>query len=50
MADGNITNQATVVKITVPTGFVELCMAVTAGGDTFIQVTEVKMTMHIGFV
>ena len=31
-------------------GFVELCMAVTADGDVSNQVTEVKMTAHIGFV
>ena len=33
-----------------PTEFVELCMAVTAGGDIFNQMTEVKMTMYIRFV
>ena len=48
--DGSIANQATAVKTTMPTRFVELCMAVTAGGDIFNQVTEVKMTEHIGFV
>ena len=30
-------------------GFVELCMAVTADGISN-QTTEVKMTVHIGFV
>ena len=44
--DGNISNQATKVKITVHIGFVELYMAVTADGDISNQAKEVKMTMH----
>ena len=48
--DGDISNQATEVKMAVHIGFVELCTAVTADGDISNQVTEVKMTMLIGFV
>ena len=36
--------------MTVHIGFVELYMAVTADGDISNQATEVKMTVHIGFV
>ena len=49
-ADGNISSQATEVKMAMHIGFVELCMTVTADGDISNQATEVKMTVHIGFV
>ena len=32
--------------MTVPTGFVEFCMATTADGDISNQAKEVKMTVH----
>ena len=45
-ADGQISNQATEVKMALRKGFVKLCTAVTADGDISNQATEVKMTVY----
>ena len=45
-ADGNISSQATEVKMAMHIGFVELCTTVTADGDFSNQATEVKMTVQ----
>ena len=42
-ADGDISNQATEVKMTGHVGFVELCTAITADGDIYNQATKVKI-------
>ena len=39
-ADGDISNQATEVKMAVHIGSVDLCMVVTADGDISNQATE----------
>ena len=44
--DGNISNQATKVKVTVYIGFVELCTAVSVDGKISSQATEVNMAVH----
>ena len=44
--NGNISNQAIKVKMTVHMGFVELCTAVTADGDISNQAKEAKMAVH----
>ena len=46
-ADGNISNQAIEVKMTVHIGFAELCTAGTADGKISNQATEVKVAVHI---
>ena len=44
--DGNISNQATKVKVTVYIAFVELCTAVSVDGKISSQATEVNMAVH----